>query len=54
MKKKRKKQAQNTNKSNEKLLLTDVSNSFCDLYKKMCMGSICSVTPFPEKCIYRK
>ena len=24
--------------------------SFCDLYKKKCMGVFCSVTPNPEKC----
>jgi len=27
-----------------------VSNSFCDLYKKKCMGRVCSITPYPEKC----
>jgi hypothetical protein len=42
------------NNSTEKLLLSDVSNSFCDLYKKKCIGGLCSVTPFPEKCKYRK
>ena len=38
----------------EKLNQVDVSNSFCDLYKKECMGGFCSVTPFPEKCKHRK
>lgn len=35
----------------EKLYLPDaISNSFCNLYKKKCMGIFCSVTPYPEKC----
>ena len=54
MKNKSKKQVEKLDSSNEKLLLSDVSNSFCDLYKKKCIGVFCSVTPFPEKCIYRK
>jgi len=54
MKNKNKKQAKTLDSSNEKLLLSDVSNSFCDLYKKKCMDGLCSVTPFPEKCKYRK
>lgn len=36
-----------------KFRLSDVSlpeGTFCDLYKKECMGSLCSVTPTPEKC----
>ena len=36
------------------LLLHNVSNSFCNLYKKKCMGNFCSVTPYPEKCKYLK
>ena len=31
-----------------------VSNSFCDLYKKQCIGNLCSVTPTPEKCEHLK
>ena len=54
MKTKNKKQVKTLDSSNEKLLLSDVSNSFCDLYKKKCMGGFCSVTTFPEKCKYRK
>lgn len=54
MKNKTKKQVENINNSNEKLLLSDVSNSFCNLYKKKCIGEFCSVTPFPEKCKYLK
>lgn len=34
--------------------LFSVNNSFCDLYKKNCMGGLCSVTPFHEKCKYLK
>ena len=54
MEKKTKKQVKNINNSNEKFLLSDVSDLFCDLYKKKCMGGLCSVTPFPEKCNYLK
>lgn len=54
MEKKTKKQVKNINNSNEKFLLSDVSDLFCDLHKKKCMGAFCSVTPFPEKCIYLK
>ncbi len=54
MKVETKKQVENINNSNEKLLLSDVNNSFCNLYKKKCMGGLCSVTPFPEKCKYLK
>ena len=54
MKKESKKQVQDINNSNEKLLLSDVSNSFCDLYKKKCMGVFCSVTPFSKGCKYLK
>lgn len=31
-----------------------VSNSFCYLYKKQCIGNLCSVTPYPEKCEHLK
>ena len=45
----------NTEKDqNEALNKTDVSNSFCDLYKKQCIGKLCSVTPNPEKCEHLK
>ena len=44
----------NVDTSDGQLTIPDVSNSFCDLYKKKCMGGFCSVTPFPEKCIYLK
>ena len=37
-----------------KLNLADVSVSFCDLYKKKCMGKFCSVTPFSKNCIHLK
>lgn len=30
------------------------SNSFCDLYKKQCIGKLCSVTPNSEKCEHLK
>lgn len=26
----------------------------CSKYKKKCIGRLCSVTPFPEKCKYHK
>lgn len=31
-----------------------VSNSFCDLYKKQCIGHLCSVTPFSQGCEHLK
>ena len=40
----------NTIEEISKLRKPVVSNSFCDLYKKKCMGRVCSVTPYPEKC----
>lgn len=42
------------NESKNKKEIINISNSFCDLYKKKCIGGLCSVTPFPEKCKYRK
>lgn len=38
----------------EQCFLHSVSNSFCNLYKKQCIGSLCSVTPNPEKCKHLK
>jgi len=29
-------------------------NNFCYLYKKQCMGNLCSVTPNIEKCQYKQ
>ena len=36
------------------LPIHDVSNSFCNLYKKKCIGKLCSVTSFSEKCWHLK
>ena len=36
----------------DKLKQPQVNGSFCYLYKSICMGSFCSVTPHPEKCTY--
>lgn len=52
------KQAQKPNKSTDKaFVLCGVSvpkGTFCDLYKKECMGKFCSVTPYVENCKYLK
>ena len=42
------------NEESENLNISDVNNSFCNLYKKKCMGGLCSITPFPQKCKYLK
>ena len=38
----------------QQCFLHSVSNSFCDLYKKQCIGNLCSVTSTPEKCEHLK